>query len=126
MMIAVPLELLGVERCDYMNFHFKWVDSDAKMTTMEQFYTEGDVAPLGRLNYVFNTVMPGSTPPDEVETEAPTQGDVTEGPASEETTEGEAETQPEKKGCGSVIPSLLVPMAIVGGAALTAKRKKED
>lgn len=126
MMIAVPLELLGVEHCDYMNFNFKWVDSDSKMTTMEQFYTEGDVAPLGRLNYVFNTAMPGSTPPEEVETEASTQGNVTEGPAPEETTGGETETQPEKKGCGSVIPSLLVPMALVGGAALTAKRKKED
>ena len=126
MMIAVPLELLGVQHCDYMNFHFKWVDSDSRMTTMEQFYTEGDVAPLGRLNYVFNTVMPGSTPPEEVETEASTQGDVTEGTASTETTGGENETQPEQKGCGSVIPSLLVPMAIVGGAALTVKRKKED
>ena len=128
MMIAVPLELLGVEHCDYMNFHFKWVDSDSKMTTMEQFYTEGDVAPLGRLNYVFNTVMPGSTPPEEIETEAPTEteGDVTEGTVPEETTGGETETQPEQKGCGSVIPSLLVPMALAGGAALTAKRKKED
>lgn len=126
MMIAVPLELLGVEHCDYMNFQFKWVDSDSKMTTMEQFYTEGDVAPLGRLNYVFNTAMPGSTPSEEIETEASTQGDVTEGPAPEETTGGETETQPEKKGCGSVIPSLLVPMALAGGATLTAKRKKED
>ena len=73
MMISVPLEMLGVAHCDYMNLHFKWVDSDSKMTTMEQFYTEGDVAPLGRLNYVFNAVMPGSTPPAEEETEAPSE-----------------------------------------------------
>ena len=121
MMIAVPLELLGVEHCDYMNFHFKWVDSDSRMTTMEQFYTEGDVAPLGRLNYVFNTAMPGSTPSEENETEAST---ALGAPPTEAPTDGE--TDAPEKGCGSVIPSLLVPMAIAGGAALTVKRKKED
>ena len=121
MMIAVPLELLGVEHCDYMNFHFKWVDSDSRMTTMEQFYTEGDVAPLGRLNYVFNTAMPGSTPSEENETEASTAPGET---PTEAPTNGE--TDAPEKGCGSVIPSLLVPMAIAGGAALTVKRKKED
>ena len=129
MMIAVPLELLGVEHCDYMNFHFKWVDSDSKMTAMEQFYTEGDVAPLGRLNYVFNTVMPGSTPPAEIETEEPTDA-PTETPTAPAETPTEAptdgETEAPKKGCGSVIPSLLMPMAIMGGAALAVKRKKED
>ena len=125
MMIAVPLELLGVEHCDYMNFHFKWVDSDSRMTTMEQFYTEGDVAPLGRLNYAFNTAMPGSVPPEESETEASTApGETPTEAPTEAPTDGETETP--EKGCGSVIPSLLVPMAIVGGAALTVKRKKED
>ena len=129
MMIAVPLEMLGVQHCDYMNFTFKWVDSDSKMTTMEQFYTEGDVAPLGRLNYVFNTVMPGSVPPEEAETEEPTET-PTETPTDPEETPTEAptngETEAPKKGCGSVIPSLLVPMAIMGGAALTLNRKKDE
>ena len=130
MMIAVPLELLGVQHCDYMNFHFKWVDSDSKMTTMEQFYTEGDVAPLGRLNYVFNTVMPGSVPPAEDETEVSTNGEtgsVTE-PATKVpnvTTETETDGK-DSKGCSSVLPSLVLPLAAVGGAALTVKRKKED
>ncbi len=123
MMIEVPLEMLGVTHPDYMNFHFKWVDSDSKMTTMEQFYTEGDVAPLGRLNYAFNTVMPGSVPPEESETETEASTAPGETP-TEAPTDGETETP--EKGCGSVIPSLLVPMAIVGGAALTVKRKKED
>jgi hypothetical protein len=127
MMIAVPLEMLGVEHPDYMNLHFKWVDSDSKMTTMEQFYTEGDVAPLGRLNYVFNTVMPGSTPPAEEETEAPTEtpteGDVTEGTAPEENTEGETEAP--KKGCGS---SLLTSAAVLAAsaAAVAISKKKEN
>jgi hypothetical protein len=116
-----------------MNFHFKWVDSDSKMTTMEQFYTEGDVAPLGRLNYVFNTVMPGSTPPEEVETEAPTEtpaetpteGDVTEGTAPAESTDGDTETDAPKKGCGS---SLLTSAAVLAAsaAAVAVSKKKEN
>ena len=130
MMISVPLELLGVEHCDYMNFNFKWVDSDSKITTMEQFYTEGDVAPLGRMNYVFNTVMPGSTPPSEEETEAPTEtaGDVTEGTVPEDTTAPAVEdTTAEKSGgCKSVLPSLILPAAVLSGAALTAKRKRDE
>jgi hypothetical protein len=123
MMIAVPLELLGVQHCDYMNFHFKWVDSDSKMTTMEQFYTEGDVAPLGRLNYVFNTVMPGSVPPEEVETDAETAEDIVttpDGTAPE--SDGEA-TEPVKKGCGS---SLLAPAAILTAAAAAVVSKKKE
>ena len=132
MMIAVPLEMLGVEHCDYMNFHFKWVDSDSKMTTMEQFYTEGDVAPLGRLNYVFNTVMPGSTPPAEEETEAPTEtpadvpteDDVTEGTAPEENTEGE--TDAPKKGCGSSLLTSAAAVLAASAAAVAVSKKKEN
>ena len=130
MMIAVPLDMLGVTHCDYMNFHFKWADSDSKITTMEQFYTEGDVAPLGRLNYVFNTSLPGSVPPAENETEVPaeTNGDVTEETVPEDTTAhtGEDTTEGTGGGCKSVLPSLILPFAAVGAAALTVKRKKED
>jgi hypothetical protein len=134
MMIAVPLEMLGVEHCDYMNFHFKWVDSDSKMTTMEQFYTEGDVAPLGRLNYVFNTVMPGSVPPEEVETEAPaetpaetpTEGDVTEGTAPAESTDGDTETDAPKKGCGSSLLTSAAAILAASAAAVAVSKKKEN
>ena len=130
MMIAVPLEMLGVAHCDYMNLHFKWVDSDSKMTTMEQFYTEGDVAPLGRLNYIFNTVMPGSVPPEEVETqpetEAPTEGDVTEGPAPEDSTNGETETHAPKKGCGSSLLTSAAVLAATAAAAVAVSKKKEN
>ena len=131
MMIAVPLELLGVEHCDYMNFNFKWVDSDSRITTMEQFYTEGDVAPLGRLNYVFNTVMPGTTPPAEEETETPTEsaGDVTEGTVPEDTTASdvgsESETQPEKKGCGASLSAAATLTAAAAAVCLSKKKENE-
>lgn len=126
MMIAVPLDMLGVQHCDYMNFNFKWVDSDSRITTMEQMYTEGDVAPLGRLNYVFNTVMPGSTPPSEAETEAPTEsvGDVTEGTAPNETNGDPSETQPEKKGCGSSLLASATVMAAAAAGVILSKKKE--
>jgi hypothetical protein len=113
-----------------MNLHFKWVDSDSKMTTMEQFYTEGDVAPLGRLNYVFNTVMPGSTPPAEEETEAPTEtpteGDVTEGTAPADSTDGDTETDAPKKGCGSSLLTSAAAVLAASAAAVAVSKKKEN
>ena len=126
MMIAVPLEMLGVEHCDYMNFHFKWVDSDSKMTTMEQFYTEGDVAPLGRLNYVFNTVMPGSVPPEEAETDAETETaeDLVTTPAETDRESDGETTKPEKKGCGSSL--LSIAAAVTAAASAFALSKKKD
>ena len=53
MMIKVSLEDLGITDYSQIKFAFKIVDSDTKITTMEQMYSEGDCAPLGRLNYVF-------------------------------------------------------------------------
>ncbi len=129
MMIAVPLEMLGVAHCDYMNFHFKWVDSDSKLTTMEQFYTEGDVAPLGRLNYVYNTVLPGSVPPSEQETSENTDtvdpadtGVETE--AGDQTGTGnEDPTNKPSKGCGSTLLLALIP--VLSLAVLPLLKKKD-
>ncbi len=53
MMINVPLEALGITDYSQIRFAFKIVDSDTKITTMEQMYSEGDCAPVGRLSYVF-------------------------------------------------------------------------
>lgn len=127
MMIAVPLEMLGVQHCDYVNLHFKWMDSETKVTTMEQFYTEGDAAPLGRLNYVFNTCLPGSTPPAEDETE--TAEDPSTTPSDDPTVTSEvtepADTRTSGTGCGSAVVAVAVAPAIVG-AALAIRKKKED
>jgi hypothetical protein len=109
-----------------MNMNFKWVDSDSKMTTMEQFYTEGDVAPLGRLNYVFNTVMPGSMPPSETETEAPTEGDVTEGTAPEDSTDLETETDAPKRGCGSSLTAAAAILTATAAAVAVSKKKENE
>ena len=64
MMLAVPLEMLGIDNPNGIKFEFKWVDSNSEITTMEQFYTDGDAAPLGRLNYVFqNCIDPAKAAP---------------------------------------------------------------
>ena len=55
MMIAVPLAQLGISNYNAVNFEFKVLDAqNSDMTTMESFYTDGDVAPLGRLNYIYH------------------------------------------------------------------------
>ena len=126
MMIAGPLEMLGVAHCDYMNFHFKWVDSDSKMTTMEQFYTQGDVAPLGRLNYVFNTVMPGSVPPEEEETQPETAEDTVITPV-ETAPESDGETTvPAKKGCGSSLSAAAAVLTATAAAVVVSKKKENE
>ncbi len=61
MMLAVPLELLGITNPNGIKFDFKWVDSQSEITTMEQFYTDGDAAPLGRLNYTFQNCIDPET-----------------------------------------------------------------
>jgi hypothetical protein len=103
------------------------VDSDSKMTTMEQFYTEGDVAPLGRLNYIFNTVMPGSVPPEEVETqpETETAEDIATSPA-ETAPETDGETDAPKKGCGSSLLTSAAVLAATAAAAVAVSKKKEN
>lgn len=52
-MISVPLSAIGIKDYRDIMIAFKWVDSDTNVTTMEQMYTEGDAAPIGRLCYTF-------------------------------------------------------------------------
>ncbi|MBR4034629.1 MAG: hypothetical protein IKJ04_07450, partial [Clostridia bacterium] len=62
MMISVPLEMLGIDNYKEIYIEFKWADSDAatKYSKMEDFYLYGDVAPLGRLNWIFQNYIPDS------------------------------------------------------------------
>ena len=53
MMIKVPLESIGIHDCHDIMIAFKWVDANVKVTTMDQMYSDGDSAPLGRLSYTF-------------------------------------------------------------------------
>lgn len=55
MMIAVPRNLIGLDRSDKFELHFKWADDILGDWSIEDFYLNGDTAPYGRLNYVFRS-----------------------------------------------------------------------
>ena len=59
MMISVPLSMLGIENYKEIYIEFKWADADqkTKFTTMEDFYLYGDVAPLGRLSWIYRNYI---------------------------------------------------------------------
>ena len=50
--IAVPRKLLGLGNAP-INVQFKWADNCPIDGNITSFYTDGDAAPIGRLNYVF-------------------------------------------------------------------------
>ena len=113
MMIAVPMELLGITNPLGIKFRFKWADSNSKMTTMEQFYTDGDAAPLGRLNYTFQNCLD----PETAEQYVP----------SEQRTEAQSATDEVKPGgckstfAGLILLTCLVPVPF----ALYSKKKRK-
>ncbi len=53
LMVVIPKALVGLAAEDHFQIQFKWADSKSEITRMEEFYTKGDAAPIGRLNYVF-------------------------------------------------------------------------
>lgn len=58
MMLALPMEYFGG---DYQKIYleFKWADADegGQLVTVEDFYTTGDAAPLGRLNWIYRNYI---------------------------------------------------------------------
>ena len=89
MMIAVPLSLMGIENYLAIDMEFKIADSETMYDEMEDFYCDGDIAPLGRLNFVFSNYDPSSSAETETETETQTETVV------ETQTETTVETQTE-------------------------------
>ncbi len=129
LMIAIPLELLGITDYRQISFDFKWADSTSTINTMEQFYTDGDCMPLGRMNYVYQTYIPGESvfedlPADGEDTSAPeTSTNGNETANGDEATDGD-ETTDSDKGCASAF-TLLSPVVLVllGGAWVMKKKE---
>lgn len=140
MMIAVPQSALGIAENRYRELclQFKWVDSTSVITTMEQFYEDGDCAPLGRMNYVYQNYIPGVSEVKypELETETETQTDApTEAPNDTATdvpdtvttaAATDTETGAASGGCSSAVaPTAFIAFAgLCGGAVLTLKRRE--
>ena len=125
MMIAVPLEMLGIEGYKEINLEFKWADSETVYDEMEDFYCDGDIAPLGRLNYIYQNYIPGVsqiTYP-EGETVASTTSEVT---GSASTTNNTNVGHSGDSGCSSVTLSAAAMTAIsLGFCALVWKKDRE-
>jgi hypothetical protein len=130
--------MLGMTGYRELCFQFKWADSETVYDEMEDFYCDGDVAPLGRMNYVYQNYIPGVTnvtypelettaPETEAPTEPETQAPATEVPTDAPATEAptDAETQPEKKGCGSVISLVSVSLLALVSSVVIVKRKEQ-
>ena len=107
-MIAVPQSMLGMDGYLELDFAFKWADSTSNITTMQQFYTDGDAAPLGRLNYVYQNYIPGKSvvnyPSDvttETETEPKTETETSDGSSSTPSYEAPADNSVPVQATGS-------------------------
>lgn len=147
MMIAVPMEMLGVTYYNQVCMQFKWADSDTLLDEMADFYIDGDMAPLGRLNYVYQNYIPGVSTdikaetvitlaekaagedkyvPDHIETtdtEAVTDPEST--PDTDAQTDPEADTDPsEPAGCKAIAGGAVL-MAVICLGALTLGKKKD-
>ncbi len=127
MMLAVPQELLGIKGYLEIDIEFKIADSKTVYDEMEDFYCDGDAAPLGRLNYVYQNYIPGVsnvTYPEIPEETTPSIEETTPAP---EPSESETESAPvvENPGCSSVLGSAAV-VAIVTLAGALALCKKKD
>ncbi len=142
MMIAVPMELLGVTYYNQICMQFKWADSDTLLDEMADFYIDGDMAPLGRLNYVYQNYIPEVSTdltPAKVITvaekaagednydfgdETDTDTDSSEQTTADPGTESESQTEPvEEPGCKSVAGGMIVMLIVCMGAAFVAKKK---
>ncbi len=104
MMIAVPLSMVALDNYKEINIQFKWADSTTTYNEMEDFYIDGDAAPLGRLNYIYQNYIPGEsviTYPGQPETEASTviaADTQPDDPMVETDTAGDAETSVDTDG----------------------------
>ncbi len=146
MMLAIPLSMLGMDNYMEIEMEFKWADSKTTYDEMEDFYCDGDVAPLGRLNYVYqNYIEQKSTPPvEDTETESTLESETVSTPESdtEALVETLAETLPETpvatdsetqeeteagddKGCSSVVMTAS-GVALVTLAAVAYVLRKKD
>ncbi len=145
MMLTVPMEMVGIEGYKEICMQFKWADSKTSYDEMEDFYIDGDAAPLGRLNYVYQNYIPGVSqityPSDETEaptTDAPTEPATDAPVATDPVIDTPVATDPfsvdsdipepaiDNTGCGSVIALSAVAALAMMAMGVGILRKKED
>ncbi len=116
MMLAVPQELLGIENAQAIDLEFKVADSRTVYDEMEDFYCDGDIAPLGRLNYIYRNGIAST----DTDTETDTQ------PVTTPDTAAPTETEPpaDNSGCASSMGA--AGLLVLPAAVLLLRRKKSS
>ena len=124
MMIEVPMEMLGLTNPTGIKFQFKWADSESKITTMEQFYTEGDIAPLGRMNYTFQNCLDPEKAEQFVPSAPATEQETSDAPATDAPST-EQGTDAEQGGCKSTVSTAAFLIALALVPCFVFKKKKD-
>ena len=133
MMITVPMEMLGIEGYKEICMQFKWADSTGTFDEMEDFYIDGDCAPLGRMNYIYQNYIPGvsnvSYPESETTTSAETDTIISETDVTEQVGQTEQDDQTEQDNtagdCKSILGNGLIVALLTFGMCVVAKKKKD-
>ena len=124
-MIAVPLSMLGIEGYKEISVEFKIADSDTVYDEMEDFYCDGDVAPLGRLNYVYQNYIPGVSQITYPNTEQGTQPETSPDVDHNTTPNSETTDSNTSGGCASVM-SMAAVVTLICGIGCVVLCKKDD
>ncbi len=130
MMISVSQTLFGIESRNAIDLEFKVADSRTIYDEMEDFYCDGDIAPLGRLNYIYCN---GTASATEEDTASDTVPDTDTDPTPESTpvesasstTDPSTESSAQTGGCTSGIALGWVGWILLSGAALLLVRKQK-
>ena len=135
--LTKSMEMLGIEYYNQLCMQFKWADSDTLLDEMADFYIDGDAAPLGRLNYVYQNYIPGVSTdikPAKVITMAEKAageenyfGVVTTDTEPEEapTTGSETEVEVDVEGGCKAVAGGMMLIALVGLCACVLGKKKD-
>ena len=124
MMIAVPLEMLGITGYKEINVEFKWADSETIYDEMEDFYCDGDAAPLGRMNYVYQNYIPGVSEISYPEPETAASSEVASSETVSSATTRDPETDAPEGGCSSTVGAAAILITTAIGACVLLRRKE--
>ena len=135
MMVAVPQSMLECKGYLELCMQFKWADSETSIDEMEDFYCDGDAAPLGRMNFVYQNYIPGvseikypweTDAPTEAPTDPETDPDTTpdtDAPTDEEVTTGGSNSL--FGGCSGFIGAVgIIPLTAALSAAYVLRKRR--
>ena len=131
-MVSVPLEELGIEYITKINLQFKVCDSKTEYTTCEQFYTEGDCAPVGRANFVYSTYFPDESEVSLIKTvkvsersaKLANDDSMTVVGVEKPVKKDDGKQSGKKGGCGGTVCGIAALAAIAAAAVVLKKKEK--